>query len=155
MNKSNQNEHKSNKSVVWNQMISSNLSFTLETNVSSFLDCNVQSAASGHIRTNDTFRILSQQFKTGGQSKPHMCVASRKIWGVEKLETLSAAQSQGHHTIDRLEERGVEKENTRRSFLKGRERAIVSQTNSGTVSKATLWKLLWEGVERIWAFPSA
>ena len=36
-----------------------------------------------------------------------------------------------------------------------RERAIVSQTNFGTVSKATLGKLLSDGVERIWAFPRA
>ena len=56
------------------------------------------------------------------------------------------AQSQGHHTIDRLEERGVEKGSARRSSLKGRERAIVSQTNIGTVSKATLGKLLRDGV---------
>ena len=40
-------------------------------------------------------------------------------------------------------------------FLKGRERAIVNQTNIGTVSEATLGKLLRDGVERIWAFPSA
>ena len=40
------------------------------------------------------------------------------------------AQSQGHHTIDRLEERGVERGSaSRRSSLKGRERAIVNQTN--------------------------
>ena len=38
---------------------------------------------------------------------------------------------------------------------KGRQRAIVSQTNIGTVSKATLWKLLRDRVERMWAFPSA
>ena len=50
------------------------------------------------------------------------------------------AQSQGHHTIDRLEERGVGRGSARRSSLKGRERAIVSQTNTGTVSKATLGK---------------
>ena len=31
----------------------------------------------------------------------------------------------------------------------------VSQTNTGTVSKATLGTFLREGVERIWAFPSA
>ena len=61
------------------------------------------------------------------------------------------AQSQGHHTIDYLEERGVD----RRSSLKGRDRAIVSQTNIGTVSGATLGKLQRDGVERIWAFPSA
>ena len=57
------------------------------------------------------------------------------------------AQSQGHHTIDRLEERGVERGSARRSSLKGRERAIVNQTNTGTVSKATLGKLLRDGVE--------
>ena len=34
-------------------------------------------------------------------------------------------------------------------FFKGRQRAIVSQTNIGTVSKATLGKLLRDGVERI------
>ena len=51
------------------------------------------------------------------------------------------AQSQEHHYIDRLEERGVERGSVRRSSLKGRERAIVSQTNIGTVSKATLGKL--------------
>ena len=51
------------------------------------------------------------------------------------------AQSQGHHTTDRLEERGVESGSARRSSLKGRERAIVSQTSTGTVSEATLGEL--------------
>ena len=51
-----------------------------------------------------------------------------------------------------VKERGVERGSARRSSLKGRERAIVSQTNIGTVSKATLIKLR-DGVERIWAFP--
>ena len=46
------------------------------------------------------------------------------------------AQSQGHHTIDRLEERGVERESVRRSSLKGRERVIFNQTKIGTISKA-------------------
>ena len=36
-----------------------------------------------------------------------------------------------------------------------RERAIVNPTNVGTVSKAQLGKLLRDGVERMWAFPSA
>ena len=43
----------------------------------------------------------------------------------------------------------------RRPSLEGRERAIVSQTNIGTVSKATLGKRLRDGVERTWAFPNA
>ena len=64
------------------------------------------------------------------------------------------AQSQGHHTIDHLEERGVKRGSARRSSLKGRERAIVNQTNIGTVSKETLGKRLTDVVERIWAFPS-
>ena len=39
-----------------------------------------------------------------------------------------------------------------RSSLKGPEKAIINQTN---ISKAKLGKLLRDGVERIWAFPSA
>ena len=57
------------------------------------------------------------------------------------------AQSQGHHTIDRLEEKGAERGSARRCSLKGREKTIVHQTNNGTVLKATLGKLLrdWVG----------
>ena len=75
----------------------------------------------------------------------------------EELETREylRAQSQGNRTIDRLEERGVERGSARRYYLKGRERAIVHQTNTGSVSKATLGKLLRDGIERIWAFLSA
>ena len=51
--------------------------------------------------------------------------------------------------FDRMEERSVERGSARRSSLKGRERAIISQTNTGPVSKATLWKLMRDGVERI------
>ena len=55
------------------------------------------------------------------------------------------AQSQGHHTIDRLEDRVVERGSARRSSLKGREKAIVNQTNYGTVSKARIEKRLRDG----------
>ena len=57
------------------------------------------------------------------------------------------AQSQGHHTIDCLEERGVERGSAVRSSLRGRERAIVNQWNIATVSKATLGKLLRDGMD--------
>ena len=50
--------------------------------------------------------------------------------------------------IDRLVEKGVERGSARRSSLKGRERAVVSQTNTKTISQR-------DGVERIRAFPSA
>ena len=65
------------------------------------------------------------------------------------------AQSQGHRTIDHLEERGMERGSTQWSSWKVWERAIVNQMNIGTISKATLRKLLRDGVERLWAFPSA
>ena len=47
------------------------------------------------------------------------------------------AQSQGYHTIDSLEKRGIVRGSAQRSSLRGRERTIVNQTNVGTVSKAT------------------
>ena len=65
------------------------------------------------------------------------------------------AQSQGHHTIDNLEERGAERGSARQSPLKGRETAIVSRVNIESVSMAMFGKLLTDGVERIWTFPSA
>ena len=52
-------------------------------------------------------------------------------------------------TIDRLEERRAGRRK------QGRERAIVSQTNNGTVSKAMLGKPLRDAVKRIWSFPGA
>ena len=61
---------------------------------------------------------------------------------------------QGHHNIDRLEERGVGRGSARRSSLKGRERDMVSQTNIGTVSEAMLGKLIKDGVECIQSFSS-
>ena len=50
-------------------------------------------------------------------------------------------QSQGDHIID-AEERRMERGSARQSSLKGQERASVNQMNTGTVSTATLWKLL-------------
>ena len=45
-------------------------------------------------------------------------------------------------------------EQIRGETLRGLERASVYQMNIGTVSKATLGKLLKDGVEHIWAFLS-
>ena len=78
--------------------------------------------------------------------------------GSEVLRSLRhdmRTQSQGHHTIDHLEERGVDRGSAEQSSLKGRERAIVNQMNIGIVSKATLGKPLRDGMKRRWAFPSA
>ena len=59
---------------------------------------------------------------------------------------------QGHHTIGG---EGVERESAQRSSLRGHERAIVSQTSIGNVSKATLGKLTRDGVERIYRLSRA
>ena len=75
----------------------------------------------------------------GGKSNPHKWLAARS------LRHYLRAQSQGQHTTDRLEDRGVERGSARRSSLKGRERAIVNPTNTGTASKATLGKLQRRG----------
>ena len=50
-----------------------------------------------------------------------------------------------HHSIDRLKERGVEKESCRHSILQGRERSVFDQAKIGTVSRATLGRLLRDG----------
>ena len=47
-----------------------------------------------------------------------------------------------HHSIDRLKQRGVEKGSGRHSTVRGRERSVFYQTNIGTVSRATLGRLL-------------
>ena len=59
------------------------------------------------------------------------------------------------HSIDRLKERGVEKGSGRHSTLQGRERSVFNKANIGTVSRATLGRLLRDGAEHVWAFPSA
>ena len=60
-----------------------------------------------------------------------------------------------HHSIDRLKESGVEKGSGQHSTLQGWERSVFNQTNIGTVSRTTLGRLLRDGAERVWAFPSA
>ena len=59
-----------------------------------------------------------------------------------------------HHSTDRLKERGVEKGSRRHSTLQGRERSVFNQTNIGTVSRATLGRLLRDRAVCIWAFSS-
>ena len=66
------------------------------------------------------------------------------------------AQSQGNHTIDRVEETNrEERESAQRPSLRRRsERAIVIyQTNIGTVSRETLRKLLRDGVGALMGLP--
>ena len=60
-----------------------------------------------------------------------------------------------HHSIDRLKERGVEKGSGRHYTLQGQERSVFKHIIIGTVSRITLGRLLTDGAERVWAFPSA
>ena len=60
-----------------------------------------------------------------------------------------------HHSTDRLKERGVLKGSPRHSTLRGCKRSVLNQTNIGTISRATLGRLLRDGTEHAWAFPSA
>ena len=75
--------------------------------------------------------------------------------GAPRLEEFFNMDRPEHHSIDRLKERGVEKGSGRHSTLQGRERSVFNQTNIGTVSRATLGRLLRDEAERVWAFPSA
>ena len=75
---------------------------------------------------------------------------------LRQLRNILRAQSPPqHHSIDRLAERGIERGSGRWSKLRDRQKAIFNQTNIGTISKATLGKLLRDWAERVWAFPSA
>ena len=60
-----------------------------------------------------------------------------------------------HHSIDRLKERGVEKEAANIPPSEVGERSVFNQTNIDTVSKATLERLLRDGADSVWTFPSA
>ena len=60
-----------------------------------------------------------------------------------------------HHSTDPVKERSVERGSSRHSTLEGWEWSVFNQTNIGTVSRATLGRLLSDGAEHVWAFPSA
>ena len=109
------------------------------------------------------FVSLFQSLQTPGTGLRHPSFEGRhqkasfledlKCWGA--WDITCCGHKARDTTSSHLEERGVERGSARLSSLTGRERAIVGQTNIGTVSKATFGKLLWDKVERIWTFPSA
>ena len=119
------------------------LTFTIENSCGMY--CPGHAGVKGNDRAD---RLAGKATHTSG-----LLLGRSEVW--MSLKHYLRAQSQGHHNIHRLEERGVERGSAGRSSLKGRERAIVNQTNIGTVSKSTLGKHLRDGVERIWTFLSA
>ena len=107
----------------------------------------------GHagVKGNERADRLAGQAKVSGSMK---LGRSEVLRGLRReLKTLTEAEE--HHTVDRLRERGVKRGSGRKSELKGRERGTLNQTNIGTVSRATVRRLLRDGTERIWAFPRA
>ena len=66
----------------------------------------------------------------------------RGTWRFEELSQHGQARAKQH---DRLKERGVEKGPF---TLQGRERSVFNQTNIGTVSRATLGRLLRDGARK-------
>ena len=98
----------------------------------------------GHVKGNgQADRLVGKATLTSG-------LLLRRSGVFRSLRHYLRAQSHGHHTISHLVERGVERGSASRSPSKGRERAIVNQTN---ISKAMLGKLLRCGGVHI-AFPS-
>ena len=60
----------------------------------------------------------------------------RRFEVLRRFRDYLRAQSRGHHTIDHLEERDMERGSTQQSSLKGQERAIINQMNIETILKA-------------------
>ena len=54
--------------------------------------------------------------------------------------------------MDCQEERDVVRGSTQQSSLKGQERPIISQTDTGTVTKAAMETLMVGRMEHVWAF---
>ena len=98
---------------------------------------------------------MNVQIDWQAQQISHLvCSLAWQRW-LRGLRNFLSTDKPEHHSIDRLKERGVEKGSGRHSTLKGRERSVFNQANIGTVSRATLGRLLRDGAERVWAFPSA
>ena len=55
-----------------------------------------------------------------------------------------------HHSIDRLKERGVDEGRGEHSTHRGQEQSVFNQANIGSVSRATLERLLRDGPKRTW-----
>ena len=65
---------------------------------------------------------------------------------LRNLRLYLRAQSQGYHTIDRLQERCVET---------GSSSHHSDEHHRWNSFKGSIWGIFWDGVERIWDFPSA
>ena len=74
-----------------------------------------------------SFSGIGQTSRLAAKGRHHKQLISWKIWSLQE-------QSQRHNTIDHLEERGSDRESSQHFSLKEQEGAIISQTNTRTVS---------------------
>ena len=94
-----------------------------------------------------TWREMTEQIDWHGRQPSQVaCFSEDKCWGAWDTTC-------GHEAKDITPSTAWRR--ARQYSLKGLERAIINQSNTGTVSKTTLGKLLRDGVERICAFPSS
>ena len=82
------------------------------------------------------------------------------LWSLDSTQTLGGRPSLRHHVWKwereirlRISWRREERGRAWQSSLKGQVKAIINQMYTGTISKATLGKLLRDGEEHIRAFP--
>ena len=97
--------------------------------------CSLYSISVGGKGNNRADRLRAKAVITSG-------LRPRRSEMLRSLRQYPRTQSQGHHTLVHLEKKGVESGSARQSALEGRERATSIQTNTGTVLKAMLGKLL-------------
>ena len=86
---------------------------------------------------------------------PWACRVSENERADRLASTASITSGLQLGSINRLKERGAEKGIGRHSTLRGRTRSVFYLTNIGTVSRATLGRLLRDGPVRVRTFPSA
>ena len=93
--------------------------------------------------------------ETGKHSRHHIWSAAWQGNGAKRLEELSAYRQARTTHHDQVEDRPLEKGSGCHSNFPGWEWSVFSQTNNGTVSRATMGRLLRDRAECIWAFSSA
>ena len=92
-----------------------------------------------------------------GTNQAHRLASGLRLEKSEVLRSLRhylRAQSQGHHTIDCLEEWVMERGSARQSSLKGREMSSWIRWTLELFQRQCLGNFWEKGMERIWAFLS-
>ena len=93
--------------------------------------------------------------RLAGKATTTSSLRRRRSEVLRSLRHYRLAQIHGHHTTDRQEEECAGRRHVRRYSLKRHERAIVSQTNTGTVSfkdsALKLRKVMWQRAQAVFS----